>query len=104
MCPNRRTSSETCCGCTRYIRSGTFEQQARSLTRAIPLRANGSGARIPHNPRVSPDSLRVYADRGTQDAFDIWNAGAAHVARMVTESALEIEALRDKLKAIACSS
>jgi hypothetical protein len=54
-------------------------------------------------PAVSPDKLRVYADRVTQDAFDMWSAGAAYVARMVTESTLETEALREKLLAIALS-
>jgi hypothetical protein len=53
---------------------------------------------------VSPIPTRIYADMQTQAAFDAWNAGAAHVARMITESTLETEALRDKLKAIACSN
>jgi hypothetical protein len=54
-------------------------------------------------PAVSPISTRIYADLQTQTAFDIWNASAAHVARMVTDSTLETEALRDKLKALACA-
>jgi hypothetical protein len=52
-------------------------------------------------PAVSPIPARTYADRDTQAAFDMWNAGAAHVARMVTESTLETEALREKLLAFA---
>jgi hypothetical protein len=55
-------------------------------------------------PAVSPVPTRTYADRVTQDAFDMWSAGAAHTARMVTESTLDTEALREKLKDIACSS
>jgi hypothetical protein len=54
-------------------------------------------------PAVSPISTRIYADLQTQTAFDIWNAGAAYVACMVTESTLETEALCDKLKALACA-
>jgi hypothetical protein len=34
--------------------------------------------------------------------YEAWIAGAAHVARMVTESTLETEALRDKIQALAC--
>jgi hypothetical protein len=55
-------------------------------------------------PAVSPIPSRIYADRVTQDAFDAWNAGFANVARMVTESTLETEALQEKLKAIAVSA
>jgi len=39
----------------------------------------------------------------TEVAFDVWNSGAGYVARMVTESTLETEALREKLLALACS-
>jgi hypothetical protein len=54
-------------------------------------------------PAVLPCPLRQYADRGTQKAFVAWNAGGSIVAQMVTESTLETEALRDKLKALACN-
>jgi hypothetical protein len=54
-------------------------------------------------PAVSPCLLRQYADPDTQAAFEAYQAGAAHTARMVTESILETEALREKLLAIAAS-
>jgi hypothetical protein len=54
-------------------------------------------------PAVSPSDIRQYADRDTKAAFDAWTAGAQSVARMVTESTLETEALREKLLAIAVS-
>jgi hypothetical protein len=54
-------------------------------------------------PAVLPAANRVYADRDTQAAFDAWNAGAASVARMITESTLETEALREKLLKLAGS-
>jgi hypothetical protein len=38
-------------------------------------------------PAVLPCSLRQYADGTTQEAFRVWNASAAHTARMVTEHA-----------------
>ena len=68
--------------------SSRFEQSAATLGYDIA-------------PAVSPDKLRAYADRATQDAFDMWKAGAAYVARMVTESTLETGALREKLLALA---
>jgi hypothetical protein len=52
-------------------------------------------------PTVSPSAIRIYADRETQAAFDAWTAGAAHVARMLTESTEETEALREKIRQIA---
>jgi hypothetical protein len=55
-------------------------------------------------PAVASSDLRTYADRDTQAAFEAWNAGAAHVARMVTQTTLETEALREKLLAIAVSA
>ena len=55
-------------------------------------------------PAVSPIPTRIYADRVTQDAFNAWNGGSANVARMVTESTLETQALREKLLAIAGES
>jgi hypothetical protein len=54
-------------------------------------------------PAVAQSDLRTYADRDTQAAYEAWNAGAANVARMVTESTLETEVLREKLLAIAVS-
>ena len=54
-------------------------------------------------PAVAPIPTRTYADRDTQATFDAWNAGAAHLARMLTESTFETEALRQKLLAIAVS-
>jgi hypothetical protein len=54
-------------------------------------------------PAMARCPLRQYADRDTQKAFEAYQAGAAETARMVTESTLETEALRDKLKALACA-
>ena len=54
-------------------------------------------------PAISPIPTRTYADRATQDAFDMWNAGAGYVERMVTESTIETEALREKIQALACN-
>lgn len=52
---------------------------------------------------VLPAASRTYADRQTQAAFDAWNGGAGYVATMVAESTLETEALREKIRALACS-
>jgi hypothetical protein len=52
-------------------------------------------------PAVFPDSTRIYADMRTQTAFEFWNAGAASLARMLMESALETEALREKIRELA---
>jgi hypothetical protein len=46
---------------------------------------------------VSPCPLRQYADRDAQKAFEAYQAGAASTARMMTESTLETEALREKI-------
>ncbi|WP_263353335.1 hypothetical protein [Acidicapsa acidisoli] len=54
-------------------------------------------------PTVSPCPLRQYADCDTQKAFEAYQGGAADTARMLTESTLETDALRDKLQALACS-
>ncbi len=54
-------------------------------------------------PAVSPCPLRQYADRDTLKAFEAYQAGSADTARMITESTLETEALRQKLLAIAVS-
>lgn len=52
-------------------------------------------------PAVSPTDLRIYADARTQEAYEIWQAGAASVARMLTESTLDTPALREKIRALA---
>jgi hypothetical protein len=52
-------------------------------------------------PAVLPAANRTYADRDTQAAFDAWVAGAHSIARMLTESTLETEALRERIQAIA---
>jgi hemoglobin-like flavoprotein len=54
-------------------------------------------------PAVLPSAIRQYADRETQALFNAWTAAGRVVAQMVTESTLDTEALREKLKAIACS-
>jgi hypothetical protein len=51
---------------------------------------------------MSPSPNRMYADRQTQAASDAWNAGAKSLARMLTESTLETEALREKIRELAC--
>jgi hypothetical protein len=55
-------------------------------------------------PAMVPCPLRQYADRDTQKAYERYKAGAANSARMVTQSTLETEALREKLLAIAASA
>jgi len=55
-------------------------------------------------PAVVPAADRTYADRQTQAVYDAYRAGAADTARMLTESTLETEALREKLLAIAVSA
>jgi hypothetical protein len=52
-------------------------------------------------PAVAPTEIRRYADRDTQAAFDMWKAGAAHVACMVTESTLGTDALRERINSFA---
>lgn len=49
-------------------------------------------------PAVLPDSTRVYADIQTQAAFKAYNAGAAGLARMLTESTLETPALIERVR------
>jgi hypothetical protein len=46
-------------------------------------------------PAVSPVPARTCVDRDTQAVFDAWNSGAASVARMLTESTLETDPLRE---------
>jgi hypothetical protein len=50
---------------------------------------------------VAPTEIRQYADRDTWAAFDIWNASAAIFARMLTESTLESEALKEWINSLA---
>jgi hypothetical protein len=52
-------------------------------------------------PTVLPCPLRQYANIQTQCAYEAWCAGARVVARMVTESTLDTEALREKLLGLA---
>ena len=52
-------------------------------------------------PAVSPAPHRVYADIEPQAAFDVWNAGAGHAARMFTESIIETDAFREKSRELA---
>ena len=54
-------------------------------------------------PAVVPTDIRTYADRDTQAAYEAYKAGAADTARVVTDSTLETEPLREKLLAIAVS-
>ncbi len=49
-------------------------------------------------PAVLPAPDRIYADRHTQEAFEIWNAGAASVARILTELTC-VRNLREFLRA-----
>jgi hypothetical protein len=43
---------------------------------------------------VFPSDIRSYADRQTQAVFEAWNGGARSLAKLLTESTLETEALR----------
>jgi hypothetical protein len=52
-------------------------------------------------PAVVPTATRVYADLATQVLFEAWSAGAASVARTLTESTLETPALRERIRAYA---
>lgn len=52
-------------------------------------------------PAVLPAADRLYADRLTQEIYDAWNAGSANTARMLTDSMLETEALRERIQALA---
>jgi hypothetical protein len=69
----------------------------------IPFPFEDWAAREGYNiaPAVVPADIRTYADRHTQAAFEAWNAGARSVARMITESTLEIEAVREKILTLA---
>jgi hypothetical protein len=50
---------------------------------------------------VLPAQDRLYADRQTQAPFDSWTAGAESVARALTESTLETEPLRERIRELA---
>jgi hypothetical protein len=50
---------------------------------------------------VVPAENRTYADRQTQAAYEAYRAGTAEFARLITESKLETQALRDKVRALA---
>jgi hypothetical protein len=50
---------------------------------------------------VLPAENRVYADPQTQAAFDAWNVGAASVARVLTECAVDTPALRERIRELA---
>jgi hypothetical protein len=50
---------------------------------------------------VSPSDIRIYADRRTQDAYEAYTRGQADVARMLTESTLETDALVEKILKLA---
>jgi hypothetical protein len=54
-------------------------------------------------PAVLPAPNRAYADRDTQAAFEAWNGCGRYLARMLTESTLDTEALREKLLVSAAS-
>ena len=42
---------------------------------------------------VNPDTKRLYADLRTQDAYDAWIAGAAHIAKGIIGGIIEDEVL-----------
>jgi len=52
-------------------------------------------------PVVPPADGRVYADRQTQAVYEAYNAGAASVARRLTESTLETPALIEHIRRLA---
>jgi hypothetical protein len=52
-------------------------------------------------PAVLPAADRVYADRGTQAAFDAWNAGASSIALMSFDSTFETEAFWEEMRELA---
>jgi hypothetical protein len=65
---------------------------------AFELWAYGKGYDMA--PAVLPVADRIYADRQIQAAFDAWKAGSANTARMLTESTLETEALRERIHSL----
>ena len=52
---------------------------------------------------VHPSGIRVFADSRTQEILEAYRAGAASAARMFTESNLDTEALREKIRDLADS-
>jgi len=54
-------------------------------------------------PAVCPSDIRTYADRETQTAYAAWKDGAAQTARMMTQSTLETDTLREQLQPLTCS-
>jgi hypothetical protein len=72
---------------------------AASGTDAQTLKPSANGYDI--FPAVVPTANRTYADRQTQAAFDAWNAGVQSLARMLTESTLETQALREHIRKLA---
>jgi hypothetical protein len=52
-------------------------------------------------PAVLPAENRTYADPDTQKLYEAWNGGQRSLARMLTESTLETEALRERIRDLA---
>jgi hypothetical protein len=50
---------------------------------------------------VSPTNSRRYADRDTQTALDMWELGAAYVARTIYGIQAGAEALRERISQLA---
>ena len=51
-------------------------------------------------PALAQSDLHTYADRHTQGSYEEWNAGATHVAPLVTGSDWETDSFKDKLLAV----
>lgn len=52
-------------------------------------------------PAVVPAADRTYADSRTQEVYEAWRSGGGTVARMLAESTIETEALREKIRGLA---
>jgi hypothetical protein len=52
---------------------------------------------------IMAEGIRDFADRQTRAAYEAWQAGAGYVGRVITESTLEAEVLREELLALAVS-
>ena len=52
-------------------------------------------------PAVLPAPDRIYADRQTQEAFDVWSAAVARVARVFANSTIETDAFITRLRGLA---
>lgn len=76
-------------------------QATRPVLTPSPFERFASDRGYDITPAVLPSENRTYADACTQEAFELWTAGARHVARMLTESTLETEAFREKIRALA---